>query len=742
MSIDRLFKDPKPVFIESLHPSVIRAFLQEASKYEGEVLFLSNGVHPRPLLAIKRLIITILYEEGITLEEWGHRFPGGKSSEEFIRFCRTQLGIESPNDDYYVTVPGILKKARWDLLFDNLRPAFETKRFLVIPDWDRLDPLSRFFITAFAADFPLKPVIFSHRQPSFEYQSYMPEVKTPEISSHRSFLYDLFGTALPAALFGPSSQASAGLKYGPFLLFLERGEDVTGEEHLRLLHTAGEETKGYFDWTDRYRLGKPSMEPEDEILYLEEMKKKITGTMNINGAIFINETLARLYPRGLLRLRLYLEEIFPLYDAVQEWEKGAESVRSFSQEALPEREKTHLRYYEALFSVKGGGDADITELDGLAALALQKKWSREYYDILSLLTYLAYMSSDYDKAEHYAETLLRASLLPRNPDRDIEALNILGFIRENKSEWEKAYDFLKEARDMAVEQRLPLKEVMMNANIGLFFTYTKDYPRAVDFLNDALYGALRADVKMVVGNVYGNLGIVYADQDDMDRSLDCYEKALRIFKEIGYRRGIYIAQDYMAFNYYKMKDDKSALLYYATLEKMLGDWGEKRLLARSRANFARVYLHLKGNGERADFYLTRSIKAEQDMGVQEWQWDIPVLIDARLLTGDVEKAREAFRELEPLYKRKKLPETLWKQLDLRQKEMDAREGKKGVREKILQSLKGLSREENDFWEHQFLLDQLFDAPTVSRQELLNYYQSQSSPEASFRLTLLEKRTQT
>ena len=741
MSIHHLFEDPRPVFIESLHPSVILAFLQETGKYEDETLFLSNGLHPRPLLAIKRLIITILYEEKISIGEWGRRFSTGKSADDFIHFCRTELGIESRREEYYVTAPGILKKREWELLFANLSPVFEKKRFLVIPDWEHLDPLSQFFITTYADELPLTPVIFSHHQPSFDYQTYMPEVKSSETAASGSFLYEIFGTALPRAVFGDPSQVSTGIKYGDYILFLERGKDETGEEHLRLLHTVEEEKKGYFDWTDRYRLARPSMEPEDEIIYLEGIKKRLSGSMNINAAIFVNETLSELLPRGVSCLRLYLEEIFPLYDAVQAWEKGEKRVRLFLEGSFPEREMTHLRYYEALFSVKGGKTADIPGLNNLLGLAGEKGWAREYYDIISLLAYLSYMSSDYEKAEKYAKTLLKAELLPRNPHRDIEALNILGFIRENRSEWEKAYDYLKKAKDLAVEQHLPLKEVMMDANIGLFFTYTKDYPRAVSFLNDALYGALRADIKMVVGNVYGNLGIVYADQDQMQQSLACYEKALRFFKGIGYRRGIYIAQEYMALNYYKMKDEKSALLYYATLEKMLRDWGEKRLLARSQANFGRVYLHLKGNGERAAFYLTQSISAEKEMGVQEWQWDVPVLMDALILTGDQDKARDAFKELEPLYKKKKLPLNLWRQMDLRKKEIDALEGKKNAREKILRALETLRREEYDFWEHQFLLDRLFDAATVSADELMSYFQSHASPEAFYRFTLLKNKYQ-
>ena len=50
MSIDRFFQDPKPVLIESIHPSVILAFLQEARDVENEILFLSGGHNPGPSL--------------------------------------------------------------------------------------------------------------------------------------------------------------------------------------------------------------------------------------------------------------------------------------------------------------------------------------------------------------------------------------------------------------------------------------------------------------------------------------------------------------------------------------------------------------------------------------------------------------------------------------------------------------------------------------------------------------------
>jgi len=738
MSIDRLFQDPKPVLIESIHPSVILAFLQEARDVENEILFLSGGTQPRPLLALKRLIIAALYEENISLEEWGKHFDSGENAEEFIRFCREELGIESSSGDYYVTGPGILEKSDWKLLFDQLRFLFERKRLLVILDWARIDSLTRYFITTYAAEIPLTMVIFSHEPLYFEHLMYMPEVKAAEPVFTGSYLYDYFGASLPEAIFGDLPQAASGLKYGPYLLFLEPGKETSREEQFNLLHTIEEEKKGYFDWADRYSLERASMSREDKIRFLEEKKKRLSGSMNISAAIYVNETLTGLLPEGLPRLHLYLDDLFPLYDAVQYWEKGESIAASFSVESLPEREKAHLCYYKALFSVKGGDGSEASGLEELCRLARDRKWVREYYDILSLLCYRAYMASEYEEAEECSRRLLGSKLLPRNPERDIEALNILGFIRENKSEWEKAYEYLKKALDLAVEKRLPLKEVMMNANIGLFYTYTKDYSRAVEVLEEALYGALRADVKMIVGNVYGNLGIVFADQGQMGRSLVCYEKALRIFREIGYRRGIYIAQEYMALNYYKMKDEKSALLYYATLEKMLREWGEKRLLARSQANFGRVYLHLKGNGERAAFYLTQSIRAEKKMGVQEWQWDVPVLIDAFLREGDTEKAREAFGELELQFKEKKLPEKLWKEMDLRKMEIEGREGTPGAKERLLDSLKGADREDPFFWETQFLLEDLFRSATVSREELLSWYQAQSSPEAFYRLSLLQK----
>jgi tetratricopeptide (TPR) repeat protein len=733
-----------PVLIESTHFSVQYSFLKEIEADENKTLFLSPGKQPRPLQSIKRLIISLLYEENISLNQWGTFFEEGGDTHGFIAFCRDELGIGMPeNSSYYTDKPGLLGEKEWHLLADHLRPAFEKKKYLVIFNWGALDHLTQYFIETFYKDIPLMLIIFSDQPLAFEHQSYLPELKTKEKKPPETSLFDIWGPAVPKKIASTVPAGNEGYSFGEYTLFFSGGSLNDAKAGSSILSAVKNEKQGYYDWHDLYSLQKGQFDSATRHQYLKKMKKKLDSSLNLDASIFIHLELAALASDESERLLLYTRGLLPLYDAIQSWEKGEEAVHSFSPDLLSPRERTYLLYYKYYFEVKlQGGEDNGPKIKELFDLCRKEKWAPEYYDILSLLCYIAYMNSDYDTVQKKAQLLLDSSFEPRNPARDVEALNLLGAVEQNRGDPKSALRFYEKAYGIAEKNRLVYRKIMMNSNIGLCYTEMSQPDKALQYLKEALYGALRSNIKMVLGNAYGNIGLVYKINEEHQSALDYFTKALNIFISIQYKRGMYIAYESLASSYYLLGDGKSALLYYAALEKMLKEWGEKRLLASAWANFGRVWLHLRYNGKKAAQYLTQSIETAIDIGVWDWADEIPYLMDAWLLENHTDKAKEAFQFVRPHWDDEVISDELRDSIKLRLLCIKALEQGTHAKEELLKETEKLSENDSLFWDYQFMLQMLFDASTLPLKTLQAHFDQNPSPESRYRSYLLKKKKET
>ncbi|MCK4823476.1 tetratricopeptide repeat protein, partial [bacterium] len=96
----------------------------------------------------------------------------------------------------------------------------------------------------------------------------------------------------------------------------------------------------------------------------------------------------------------------------------------------------------------------------------------------------------------------------------------------------------------------------------------------------------------------GNMGIIYIDKGDFDKAMECYEKELKIAKELGDKIGISQAVGNMGIVYALKGDYDKAMDCFEQQLKIAEELGDKKGISRTVGNMGNLYAE-KGDYDKA-----------------------------------------------------------------------------------------------------------------------------------------------
>jgi signal transduction histidine kinase len=153
-------------------------------------------------------------------------------------------------------------------------------------------------------------------------------------------------------------------------------------------------------------------------------------------------------------------------------------------------------------------------------------------------------------------------------------------------------------------------------NLGNFKEALKNYKDALTFYDKLLTSATPASRTKILkrkGNAYLNIGGIKEYQGDYPEGLkNCFD-ALRIYQEVGYKRGIAMAYNNLGNIYNRLGNYPEALKNYFAALKIQEEIGDRPNIAGSYDNIGAVYMD-QGNSDEAlkNYFTALKIYEELD----------------------------------------------------------------------------------------------------------------------------------
>lgn len=144
----------------------------------------------------------------------------------------------------------------------------------------------------------------------------------------------------------------------------------------------------------------------------------------------------------------------------------------------------------------------------------------------------------YGEAETDFQAALSRGLSRGRPDEQAAAHNLLSFLAYLRSD----YDGVGHHARQALELATPLNEPALRApglrHLGIAVYRTGDYPRARQLYEEALAAYRQSNDRLGLAGVYNNIGFVLRTQARYAEAIEAFQKALVIYQETGQTEGI------------------------------------------------------------------------------------------------------------------------------------------------------------------------------------------------------------
>jgi len=188
--------------------------------------------------------------------------------------------------------------------------------------------------------------------------------------------------------------------------------------------------------------------------------------------------------------------------------------------------------------------------------------------------------------------------------------------------WEYLYTNSDSALSIANQQLVLAKKAKnrkweakaFNA-IGATYYVRLLYTKAIDSYQKAIKIFEEIGDKKNMAGAFGNIGSIYIDFNQNEKALDYELKCLKIVQEIGYLEGVASALNNIGVIYQNMNDFQKALLYNEQAVEMYKLTGDQYGLASAFANIG--YLNfLDSNYTKAISFLSYALKISQKNGFE------------------------------------------------------------------------------------------------------------------------------
>lgn len=184
----------------------------------------------------------------------------------------------------------------------------------------------------------------------------------------------------------------------------------------------------------------------------------------------------------------------------------------------------------------------------------------------------------------------------------------------------KAIKYGAEGITLAKKNNFPEEQANCLYNLGVVYYYQGKYNKSLSsYLNgleilEQLYkkakGESRNEISKLMGDHLHDIGKVYNRLKQYENALQSFERALVIFKELNYKRGISGCYNNMAGVYDGLGDFDKTLYYLQEALAIAEELGDKNRIATGITNIGLTY-KIKGDFDKALNYLKKGLRLRE-----------------------------------------------------------------------------------------------------------------------------------
>ncbi len=189
----------------------------------------------------------------------------------------------------------------------------------------------------------------------------------------------------------------------------------------------------------------------------------------------------------------------------------------------------------------------------------------------------------------------------------------------------KSFEYSNQALELAKKFNSKIEEAKALNNIGNAYYYQSNYEKTIEYykksliVNEEICNSFNEDEAISKSGKEGiaislnNIGIVYEKWGNYEKAIEYYQKALKIFEELGNRKGMAALMNNIGIVYYNWTNYEKAIEYYQKSLQMEEELGNKQGTANSLNNIGLIYMNW-GNYKKSIEYYQRSLKIGKEIG--------------------------------------------------------------------------------------------------------------------------------
>ncbi len=265
-----------------------------------------------------------------------------------------------------------------------------------------------------------------------------------------------------------------------------------------------------------------------------------------------------------------------------------------------------------------------------------------------------------EKALKYLEDALKINKEIDFKQGEAKQLGNIGVIYQAKGDHDRALEYYQNALKINKEVGFKQGEANDLGNIGLIYQYKGDLDEALKHLQEALKINRKLGIKKGEANDLGNTGLVYLskgmdersltcrNKGDLDKALQYFHDALKIDKEIGFRKGEANRLGNIGLIYLVNKDLDQALKYLQDALEINKEIGFKEGEAYDLGNIGVIHRH-SGNLDEALKYFKEASKIDRENGFKGHEvMDLRNIGAIYRAKGDLQMAKDYFEKAQKI----------------------------------------------------------------------------------------------
>lgn len=228
---------------------------------------------------------------------------------------------------------------------------------------------------------------------------------------------------------------------------------------------------------------------------------------------------------------------------------------------------------------------------------------------------------NYETSSGFLFKSLKLSEQAKNTKYTAMALNSIGILYHNRQNYDKAREYYSRAHEIAKETGDETGIAKGLNNLAAICGIKGESAKARSYLMEALSFNLQRNDLDMAGINYLNLGFYFQEMKQFDSALACYQKAHKIYNDLGKPSGIIRTQVFFTEYYLALNNVENALYYAKEAMQGARDLGLKKLTYETAGLLNQIYLK-KEDSLTALKYQVQQLIMKDSLNLEEKQSEI------------------------------------------------------------------------------------------------------------------------